>query len=107
MESGFSVNDDILVESMLESMVVAQRLVFEGTESAGGVTKVEVTLKMVAKLKAAHRTMQAAKKDPDKETSETQKKRIERRKLQLSLNNVVATKKKPLEDMQEMRSQLK
>ena len=73
---------------------------------------------MVAKVKAAPRTMQAAKKDADKETSEAQKKRIEKRKLQLSLNNVVAAKKKALEDMQtkiesydaeisSMRSQLK
>ena len=50
--------------------------------------------------KAAHRTMQAAKKYADKETSEAQKKRTGKRKLQLSLNNVVAAKKKTLKDMQ-------
>ena len=63
-------------------------------------TKVEVTPEMVAKVKAAHRTMPAAKKDVDKETNETQKKRIEKRKLQLSLNIIVAAKKKALEDIQ-------
>lgn len=51
---------------------------------------------MVTKVKAAHRIMQAAKKDADKETSEAQKKRIEKRKLQLSLNNIAAAKKKAL-----------
>ena len=66
MEIGFSVNGDILVENMLESTVVAQRLVYEGTERVGGVTKVEVTSEMVAKVKASHRTMQTAKKDADK-----------------------------------------
>ena len=119
VKSGFSVGD-ILVENMLESTVVAQRSVYEGIERAGGVAKVEVTPEMVTKVKAAHRTMQAAKKDSDKETSDTQKKRIEKRKLQLqlSLNNVVAAKKNALEDMQakiesydaeisSMRSQLK
>ena len=62
VEIGFSVNGDILVENMLKSTVVAQHLVYEGIERAGGVTKVEVTPEMVAKVKAAHRTMQAAKK---------------------------------------------
>ena len=55
---------------MLESTVVAQRLVYEGIERVGGMTKVDVTPEMVAKVKAAHRTMQGAKKDADKETSE-------------------------------------
>ena len=54
---------------------------------------------MVTKVKAAHRIMQAAKKDADKETSEAQKKRIEKRKLQLSLN-VVDANKKALKDIQ-------
>ena len=101
VKSGFSVGD-ILVENMLESIVVAQRLVYEGIERAGGVTKMEVTPEMVAKVKAAHRTIQATKKDSDKDTTDTQKKRIEKRKLQLqlSLNNVVAAKKKALEDME-------
>ena len=43
VESGFSVNGDILVEKMLASTVVALRLVYEGIERAGGVTKMEVT----------------------------------------------------------------
>ena len=59
-------------------------------------TKVEVTPEMVAKVKAAHRTIPTAKKDVDKKTNEAQKKRIEKRKLQLSLNNIVAAKKKAL-----------
>ena len=103
---------------MLELTVVAQHLVYEGTERAGGVKKVEVIPEMVAKLKAAHRRMEAAEKDADKETSKAQKKRIGKRKSMLSLNNVVAAKKKALEDIQvkiesydaeisSMRSQLK
>ena len=60
----------------------------------------EVTPEMVAKVKATHRTMPAAKKDVDKETNEAQKKRIEKRKLQLSLNIIVAAKKKAPEDIQ-------
>ena len=62
-------------------------------------TKVEVTPEMVAKVKAAHRTMPTAKKDVDKKTNEAQKKRIEKRKLQLSLN-VVDANKKALKDIQ-------
>ena len=96
VESGFSVNDGIMVENMLESTLVAQHLIYEGMERAGGVKKVEVIPEMVAKLKAAHRTMEAAEKDTDKETSKAQKKRIGKRKSMLSLNNVVAAKKKAL-----------
>ena len=100
VESGFSVNGGIMVENILESTVVAQHLVYEGTERAGGVKKVEVIPEMIAKVKVAHRTMKAAEKDADKETSKAQKKRIGKRKLLLSLNNVNAAKKKALEDMQ-------
>ena len=62
MESGFSVNGDILVENILESTVAAQCLVYEGIGRAGGVKKEKVTTGMVTKVKAAHRIMQAAKK---------------------------------------------
>ena len=116
VESEFSVNGDILVENMLESTVVAQCLVYEETERAGVVKKVEVSPEMISKVKAAHRKCKQLKRMRIKR--QAQKKRIEKRKLQLSLNNGVDAKKKALEHMQaksesydaeisSMRSQLK
>ena len=101
IESGFSVNTDILETNMMEQSIVAQRLVYEGIERAGGVVKVEITPEMMKMVKASHRSMVAAKKEANLETSEFQKKRIQKRKLKVSLDNAVAEKKKLVEDMKQ------
>ena len=42
VESGFSVNGDILLPNMLEETIVSHQLTYEGVHKAGGPTKVEI-----------------------------------------------------------------
>ena len=51
IESGFSINSDVLVENLLEKSVVAQRQVYDGIHHSGGVLKVDITKFMIKKCK--------------------------------------------------------
>jgi hypothetical protein len=53
VEAGFSVNGDLLVENMLEESVVAQRQVYDGVLSLGGVTAVPITKSMIQFVRAS------------------------------------------------------
>jgi len=37
VESGFSINNDMLVENLLEDSLVGQRIVYDSVQKAGGV----------------------------------------------------------------------
>ena len=47
LESGFSINKDILVENLHESSTFAQCQVYDGIVHVGGVRNVEITKSMV------------------------------------------------------------
>ena len=47
VESGFSANEEMLVENMSESSFVAQRMVFRAVINEGGVSNVDVNRKML------------------------------------------------------------
>ena len=49
VESGFSINSDVLVENLLEKAAVAQRQIYDGIRHIGGILKVDIT-KSVVKL---------------------------------------------------------
>ena len=43
VESGFFINSDVIVENLKEGSVVAQRQVFGGIQSSGGISEVVIT----------------------------------------------------------------
>ena len=47
VESGFSVNGDMLVENLHEPSLVAQRMVFDSIKSAGGVMGVVIDKRLL------------------------------------------------------------
>ena len=47
VESGFSINSDVLVENLLEKSVVAQRQVYDGIHHSGGVLEVDITKSLI------------------------------------------------------------
>ena len=53
VESGFSVNGDMLVENLHESSLVAQRTVFDSISYAGGVLGVSVDKRMMQYVRGA------------------------------------------------------
>ena len=99
VESGFSVNDDILLPNMLEETIVSQRIVYEGVQKAGGPTKIEVTPDMMKMVKNSHRTYTNAMSEKNKKQSEGQKRIAEKRKATVELKQVIARKKVAVDDL--------
>ena len=72
VESGFSINSSIMVENLQEESLVAQRFVYDSTNSLGGIKKNDSILinnKMLKSVKDANRHDKAAlekRKEADK-----------------------------------------
>ena len=62
VESGFSINSDVLVENLLEKCVVAQRQVCDGIHHSGGILKVDITKAMIKCVNISHSRYQEALK---------------------------------------------
>ena len=73
IESGFSINSDVLVENLLEKSVVAQRQVYDGIHHSGGVLKVDITKSMIKSVNISHSRYQEALKESWKKRSEAEK----------------------------------
>jgi len=62
VESGFSVNKELLVENMEEDTIVAQRVVFDAIRVDGmDVTKVDISNKMIGCVRQSHSVYQSEK----------------------------------------------
>ena len=62
VESGFSVNKELLVKNMKEDTIVAQRIVFDAIRVVGmDVTEMDISKKMVGCVKQSHSAYQSAK----------------------------------------------
>ena len=99
VESGFSINNDILPENMLEESIVSQRIVYEGVHKAGSAEDVEITPEMLKAVKASHRTYKAAHEEKQKRQSDGQKRQLMKRKVTLELKNAIAKKKAAVDDL--------
>ena len=55
VDSGFSVNGDIILPNMLAETIVAQRIVYENVRKAGGPTHVIITPEMIKIMRNAHK----------------------------------------------------
>jgi hypothetical protein len=60
VESGFSINEDILVENLTEKSVIAQRVVLNALQYYGGVLKVPLTTELYNSFKSASRRRNVA-----------------------------------------------
>lgn len=53
VESGFSINKDILVENLTERSLIAIRVVYDSVKACGGIKNVEITKDMMSHVKMA------------------------------------------------------
>jgi hypothetical protein len=60
VESGFSINADMLVENMHEESLVAQRQVYDAVKAQGGLLKVKIDKRMQQAARGAHSRYKAA-----------------------------------------------
>ena len=85
MKSGFSINNDLLVENLLERPVVAQRQVYDRIVHAGGVANVEITKFMVKNVNMSHSRdkddLKRKKEKRSKEEEEKAQKRLAAQKI--------------------------
>ena len=63
LESGFSVNENLLQVNMKESSIVSQRFAYEGIRRGGGVVEVKVTPELQKRVKSSYRTYKAAREE--------------------------------------------
>ena len=76
VESGFSANEEMLIETMSEGSLVAQRMVFDGVMNEGSVSNVDVNTKMVKFVINEHSEyVKQLEKQKDQQTSGEKKKR--------------------------------
>ena len=70
VESGFSVNADMLVENLKEESLIAQRRVYDLIVSSGGVLNVNITSGIVTYARKAHsRYQECLKQKREKATN--------------------------------------
>ena len=94
VESGFSANEEILVENMSEGSLVARIMVFNGIMNEGGISNVDVNRKMLKFVNNAHSEyVKQLEKQKDPQTS-GEKKRVEKRKITNELKKLKETKQK-------------
>ena len=88
VESGFSVNQEMLVENLHEESLVAQRQVYDAVLAAGGVAAVEIEKSMLQHVRGAHSRYQEClrKKRISTETRKHEKLLTEK-ELPIKLNN--------------------
>ena len=74
IESGFSVNADMLVENLKEESLIAQRRVYDSIVARGGVLNVNITSGMLIYASKSHsRYQECLKQKPEKATNEEKK----------------------------------
>ncbi len=54
VESGFSVNEDMLVENLKEHSLIAQRIVYDSIKQVGGALGVDIDKDMMLKFRSAN-----------------------------------------------------
>lgn len=99
VESGFSINDDILLPNMLAETIVSQRIVFEAVQRAGSPNKVEITRQLMKMVRNSHKSYSVAQDEKKQQQSDAQKRVVEKRKATVDLQNAVANKKAAVDEL--------
>ena len=107
VESGFSVNGDLLVENMNEDSIVAQRVVYDELRAKRfDISSVEINQTMMRKVRSA-RTSYSQYLDMEKQTaSEEQKRKAEKRKTEVHIKSLGAQKKQKMQELCSQTQQL-
>lgn len=105
VESGFSVNEDILVENLTEQSIMAQRAVLNAIQYYGGVLDVSLTTALLNSVKAASRRRNVALEQRRSVIQKNNTNQKRDRELDESLQKIQATKANLEQQMQDLESQ--
>ena len=81
VESGFSINGDILSENLQEESVVAQRQVYDRIHNQGGVLNVYITKEMMRSVRVSHSRYIEALKEKRLKYSKEEKRKAKKRSI--------------------------
>lgn len=94
VETGFSVNKHLLVENLLEESLVSQRIICDSVKHIGGLRNVIINRSMLTSIRASRRRYQSYLEIKKEKQSEEQKKKMEKRKIELQLKELEEKRKK-------------
>lgn len=92
VESGFSVNGDMLVENLHEDSLVAQRIVYDSVQDAGGITSVNIDKSMLQFMRGARGRYQDALERKRQSKSDLDKLAASKRKAAHEIKTLLAKK---------------
>ena len=93
VESGFSINGDILSENLQEESVVAQRQVYDGIHNQGGVLNVHITKEMMRSVRVSHSRYTEALKEKRLKYSVEEKRKAKKRSTNSRMKELKAKKR--------------
>src|SRR6266516_3466585 len=80
VESGFSINNEILVENLHEESVVAQRQVYDAVHDAGGIAGINVNKSMLQFVRGARSRYEQCLELKRRDTADNVRKAADRRR---------------------------
>lgn len=98
VESGFSINQEVIVENLTEQSLVNLRLVYDSIKRRGGTEKVEVDKAMIAEERKASNRYKMALSENKKQKEKEHGNALRKRKLESELRDV-ATKRKAIRNV--------
>ena len=101
VESGFSINEEILAPNQLAHSIISQRIVYEAVSKAGSAVNVDITPDMIKAVKKSHKLFDIKQKEKQQSQSENQKKVSEKKRKTIQLKKAVAEKKAKMDEMKE------
>lgn len=100
VESGFSINNDVLVENLQLESMIAQRIVYDSVKAAGGISKIEINKQLLLSFRAA-RSRYSTYLDEKRKLDETEAQRKDRlKRAAAELKELKAKKQRLMEKSQ-------
>ena len=101
VESGSSINEEILQPNQLAHSIISQRIVYEAVSKAGAAVNVDITPDMIKAVQKSHKLYDIKQTEKQRSRSENQKKVLEKKRKTTELKKAVAEKKAKLDEMKE------
>ena len=98
VESGFSINDDMLVENLHEDSLIAQRIVYDEVQSAGGIASIKLDIALLSYVRGSHARYEQALSCRRKAEDDASKKLAATKRAEEQIRNLKAKKAKLMQD---------
>uniref|UniRef100_A0A915IFF2 HAT C-terminal dimerisation domain-containing protein n=1 Tax=Romanomermis culicivorax TaxID=13658 RepID=A0A915IFF2_ROMCU len=94
VESGFSINEDLLVENLHQRLIINQQLVYDYIKSEGGLLKLVVSEKMIKSVSGSRTRYQQYLEDERAKDVEKNLSNLKRKQVESEIKALEENKKK-------------